>query len=252
MKSTGASYDHTRSFRRLDEILDSPEDEILDSPEVDYQERDDLPSRDDLTYTNGFYVRTAALFVDIRNSSALPDRYNSFPKLAKLYRAFISEVTAVLDGTPECEEVNIVGDGVWGVFDARWKSQVDSVLDAAARVSSLLDVLNDKLIARGHDRLYVGIGLDWRALMLKSGSYGSGISEVVYMGNVVNQAAKLCSYGEADLGYGLRRARVVAGSGFVSNLDSDTYRDFFTYDANVGAYAANIEWKPMKEWRDKN
>ncbi len=242
MKSSGSSYDYIRSFARLDELLDS-----VDS---NYQEREDLPSRDDLTFTNGFYIRTAALFADIRKSSELPAKY-SVPKLAKLYRAFISEVVAVLDGNENCEEVNIVGDGVWGVFDSRHKTQVDSVLDAAAQVSSLVDVLNDKLASRGYERLYVGIGIDWgRALMIKSGSYGSGINEVVYMGNVVNSAAKLSSFGESEVGYG-RYPRVMAGSGFVSNLQSDTYRGFFTLDGRVNCYTASIIWKPIQAWREK-
>jgi class 3 adenylate cyclase len=237
MRSTGSSYNYLRSFERLDEILDATD--------AGYVESDGLPSRDTLTFSNGFYVKAAALFVDIRKSTELASRY-SLPGLAKLYRAFISETVAVLDGNPHCDEVNIVGDGVWGIFEARWKTQVDSVVDAAAQVSSLLDVFNEKLTSRGYDRLYVGIGLQWgRALMLKSGFYGSSINDVVYMGNVVNSAAKLCSYGEADVGYGLRNPRVIAGSDFVANIESDLYRSFFSYNPSLGAYTASIHDKGM-------
>jgi class 3 adenylate cyclase len=241
MKSTGSSYDYVRSFERLTEILDSSE--------TGYREREDLPSRDELTFANGFYVRTVALFVDIRKSSLLTSRYG-FPKLAKLYRAFISEVVAVLDGHADCEEINIVGDGVWGVFDARHKSQVDDALDAAAQISTLIEALNDRLISRGYERLYVGIGLEWgRALMVKSGYFGSGINEVVYMGDVVNAAAKLCSHGDEELILGVRRPRVMAGSGFVSNLERDRYRDFFTYNASLGCYEAGVNFGDMEAWR---
>lgn len=44
--------------------------------------------------------------------------------------------------------------------------------------------------------LRVGIGLaDGRALMIKAGFSGSGIHDVVYMGQVVNPAAKLAALG---------------------------------------------------------
>jgi class 3 adenylate cyclase len=227
-------------------------DELLDTTDTRYTQRQDLPSRDELTFSNGFYVRTTALFVDIRNSSGLPAKY-SIPKLAKLYRAFISEVVAILDGNEYCEEINIVGDGVWGVFDAREKPQVDSALDAASEISSLIDVLNDKLMRRGYERIFAGIGLEWgRALMIKSGFYGSGINEVVYMGKVVNDAAKLSSLGEAETGILTRNPRVMAGNDFVGNLESDTYGSFFSFDARLGCYTASIHSKPMNAWRNSH
>ncbi len=51
-----------------------------------YEEVKELPDRERLTYSNGFYAYCSALFVDIRDSSKLPDLYKR-PALAKLYRA---------------------------------------------------------------------------------------------------------------------------------------------------------------------
>src|SRR5580698_2567637 len=103
MKSTGANYDFETSFGRMKTILDGSDSS--------YEERTSLPSRDDLTFSNGFYAYCSAVFIDIRKSSTLPSKYKR-PRLAKLYRAFISEMTAVMDGSSKCREVNIVGDGV--------------------------------------------------------------------------------------------------------------------------------------------
>ncbi|GAA4718133.1 adenylate/guanylate cyclase domain-containing protein [Nocardioides conyzicola] len=243
MKSSGTSFTYTASFKRIDEVLAAPDE--------NFPQRDDLPSRDDLTFSNGYFVRVAALFVDIRNSSNLPGKYSE-PALAKLYRAFISEVVAVLDGSPDCDEINIVGDGVWGVFDARLKEQVDRVVEAAGRVSSLLDGLNARLLYRGYEALRVGIGLDWgRALMIKTGFYGSGVNDIVYVGNVVNSAAKLCSLGEQKHGSGYR-PRVMAGREFVNNLLPTGYAGFFTYDASIGCYTASIQNKAMTSWLADN
>jgi len=243
VKSSGTGYNHQASFKRIDSILAAPDG--------NFPQRDDLPPRDDLTFDNGFFVRVAAMFVDIRKSSDLPAKYTE-PALAKLYRAFISEVVAVLDGSSDCDEINIVGDGVWGVFHARLKSQVDRVVESAAKVSTLIDGLNARLEHNGYERLRVGIGLDWgRALMIKTGFYGSGVNDVVYLGNVVNRAAKLCSFGEQKLGYAYR-PRIMAGREIVSNLESTKYAAFFSCDASIGCYTASLQNTTMTDWLTQN
>ncbi len=104
MDSNYKAYDHVASAARIDAILAQPQGS--------YEERDSLPDRSALTYTNGFYANCTALFVDLRESSSLPGIYNR-PRLAKLYRAFISEMVAILNSDSGAREINIVGDCVW-------------------------------------------------------------------------------------------------------------------------------------------
>ena len=78
MDSNFKTYNYVSSFGRLDDILTQSQS--------NYEEVKELPDRDRLTYTNGFYAYCSALFVDIRESSKLPDLYRR-PALAKLYRA---------------------------------------------------------------------------------------------------------------------------------------------------------------------
>ncbi len=87
MDSNYKSYNHVASASRIDGILAQPQG--------NFEEVQKLPDRDDLTYTNGFYAYCAALFIDLRDSSTLPDHYNR-PALARLYRAYISELVANL------------------------------------------------------------------------------------------------------------------------------------------------------------
>ncbi len=138
MKSTGTNYNHLSSIARMDSILGSSDNKFI--------ELNSLPSRDHLTFDNGFYSNCTAVFVDIRKSSDLPAKYRR-PALAKLYRTFISEVVAVLDGNSDCDEVNIVGDGVWAVIDTPYKNQVSNVVDTLGQLSSVIDILNHKLSA---------------------------------------------------------------------------------------------------------
>ena len=92
MDSNHKDYNHISSFARIDDILALSQS--------NYEEVKELPDRDRLTYTNGFYAYCSALFADIRDSSTLPDLYKR-PALAKLYRAYISELVAIMNGNEQ-------------------------------------------------------------------------------------------------------------------------------------------------------
>lgn len=183
MDGNYSNYSYISSARRLDDILNQPRGQ--------FEETDSLPDRNKLTFTNGFYGRCSAIFVDIRDSSGLTAKHQR-PALAKIYRSFVSEMVAVLNGTPQVREVSIVGDCVWAVYNTPYKSDIDDVFTRAYVANTLKKLLNVKLEANGLGSLKFGIGVDWgRALMIKAGHSGSGVNDVVYMGDVVNRAAHL-------------------------------------------------------------
>lgn len=191
METKYKTYDYKDSFNRINEILNESDSAF---PEVD-----EIPSRDRLTYKNGFYVNCSALFVDIRGSSELPQKHKR-PTLAKIYRSYISEVVAILNGNSDCSEIRIDGDSVSAIYNTPNKYQIDVLFSDAAQVASLIDVLNCKFKKKGITEIEVGIGIDYgRALMIKSGYNGSGLNEIVWMGDVVNSASNLC--GNANKGW---------------------------------------------------
>lgn len=236
-------YNHLDSFARLDEIL-APGNSA-------FEEADSLPSRDRLTYTNGFYGYCSALFVDVRDSSKLPDTYQR-KVLARIYRAFISEAVAILNSDPSVREVNIVGDCVWAVFNTPSKTDIDDVFSIAARVNMLENVLAFKMKKAGMATpIYFGVGLSYgRALMVKAGYKGSTINDVVYMGDVVNQAAHLAARGgKSTNSWGGRTPRIHMDGVFHQNLNEHnrglTSR-VQTYPTDVySSDAVNVE---MRDW----
>lgn len=240
MDSNYKPYDYTTSFGRIDGILAQSQS--------NYEEVKELPDRDRLTYTNGFYAYCSALFVDIRDSSTLPDTYRR-PALAKLYRAYISELVAIMNGNDRAREINIVGDCVWSVFNTPYTRDIDSVFSTAATVNSLIKILNFKLAKAGYSApIKVGIGMDYgRALMIKAGYTGSGIADVVYMGDVVNRAAKLAAAGSN----GLLVPPLMIGDVFASNLNEDN-TSLITHDYARGCYTANVVNTAMEEWYNDN
>ena len=240
MKSKYQEYDFEKSRSRIDDIL-STEDKS-------FEEVDSIPSRDKLTFTNGFYInKTSALFVDIVDSSKLPSKYRR-PILARIYRSFLSEAVAVINGNDNCAEVNINGDCVWGVFDAQYQYQINSVFDTAAKVSSIIDTLNCMYKRKGIDPISVGIGLAYgRALMIKAGYSGSGLNEVVWMGDVVNEASNLCSYGNQSW----NDKEMMVSSVFRNNLD-DHNKGLLERNSTRGCYHGNVINKAMDDWLKEN
>ena len=191
MESKFKAYNHEDSAERIDDILTTSD--------AAFEERDSIPSRSDLTFNNGFYVYCSALFVDLRGSSEMPKRYQR-PSLTRIYRSYISEMVAVMNGSPFCSEITIVGDSVWGVFDTPTKASIDQVFSTAAMLRTLVKILNCRYKKKkGYAPIAAGIGMDYgRALMIKAGYKGSAINDVVWMGEVVNSASKLCAKGSKD------------------------------------------------------
>ena len=238
MKATNKQYDFNSSLSRIDEILDASNDS--------FKESDSIVNRENLTYKNGFYVYCTALFVDIRDSSNMTDAHKR-PVLAKIYRSFISEMVALMNGHDTCREVNINGDCVWCVCETKYKTDIDGVFSLAAKACSLVDILNYKLKKKNYQTYQVGVGIDYgRALMIKAGNDGSAINDVVWMGDVVNQACHLCN--EANSGFFDKRV-------FLSNIIYDNLNDnnkaLCSKDGGRDIYQADVVNINMSEWLKK-
>ena len=160
---------------------------------VDAETVENVPAEKDFTYDNGYYVDCCAVFVDIRKSSQLT--YEDTKKnVSKIYRSFVSEITAVMQSVKQCKHINIVGDCVSGIFDtANQREDLKEIFLMVAKINSIIKVLNGKLAKRDLPEIAVGIGVDYgRTLVVKAGYQGSGLDELVWMGKVVNNAAHLC------------------------------------------------------------
>ncbi|AKB85983.1 adenylate/guanylate cyclase domain-containing protein [Methanococcoides methylutens] len=235
MKSNHINYDYLKSFDRIDKIIDGSDNS--------FEEVDSIPLRDKLSYNNGFYVNCSAIFVDIRKSSQLTNVHLR-PKLAKLYRVFISEVVATMNGNALCAEINIIGDCVSGIFNTPYRQNIDGVLSTAAQIASLIDVINCKFSKKGIEQIEVGIGISYgRALMIKAGYNGSGINDIVWVGDVVNESSKLCDASDDN--------QIVVSKTFYDNLN-DENQELFKYDYFEKVYYNKIHDVDMNNWYKEN
>lgn len=234
------NYDIDKSSSRLDDIINAND--------INYCDKNYLPSRDKLTFTNGFYVNVTSLFIDIIDSSSLTDSHKR-PVLAKIYRSFLSETTAVINSYDICKEISINGDCVWGVFDTIHTSDIDQVISLAAQLLSLIRIMNYKLKKKGYEAISVGIGIDYgRALMVKAGYNGSGLNDVIWMGDVVNQACHLAN----KAGRNHQKSTLITPT-IYTNIN-DNNKKFFTpcYIDNELMYQGNIVNVNMEKWYKDN
>jgi class 3 adenylate cyclase len=224
--------------------------EILEAPAGAYEELDYIPDRARLTYTNGFYVNCTAVFVDIRGSSNLTSMHTT-PVLGKIYRAYISECIALLNTYRQCKEIFIAGDCVSGIFNTPSKADILEALVAAASLNSLINHLNWRFEMRGYTTIKCGIGMSYgRALMLKSGYTGSGLNDVVWMGNVVNDASNLCHQGNKNGQLPVQVATVVYQNldAYPKSLLSPVYESFLPI--RITHYQGDVIHKGMQDWLD--
>lgn len=240
MKSSGGMWNVVGSVARIDEILGASD--------AAYVEVNKIPDRDSLTFTNGYYANCSAVFVDMRGSSKLAEKHRR-PTLAKLYRAYISELVALFNADPLCKEVNIYGDAVWAVFDSPYKANIDDVFSRAVMARSLIDVLNCRLARYSIDAIAAGVGMSYgRALMTKAGHKGSTINDVVWMGDVVNEAAHLAR----DARRGWAGPPMLMSEVFFSNLNEHNSSLCQRWSGRWGVYQSSAVNTSINEWLTAN
>lgn len=234
METKYANFDFEKSLSRIDEILNASSDE--------YKETDAIPARTNLTFTNGYYVNCTVLFIDICGSSNMTEEQKR-PVLAKIYRSFISEMVALLNGNNNCKEVNIHGDCVWGVFNICYKQDIDEVVALSAKVNSLVLAINKKLAKKKYLTYQIGVGIDYgRALMIKAGYKESTINDVVWMGDVVNHACHLASFGNQSF-----YDETIMISDIIYENISDDLKKYFSYNSTHQCYHGSIINKEMEK-----
>jgi class 3 adenylate cyclase len=190
MRATNSKYEVTKSDDRIQEILNDS---------ANFDKVNEVPSEHRLTYSNGFYVNCTAVFIDIRGSSSLP-QIQKKPVLGKIYRSYISECVAVLNGDSNCREIFINGDCVNGIMNTPRKSDIDTAFSTSAKLNSLIKILNWRYEKKGYTAIECGVGIAYgRALMMQAGYKGSGINDVIWMGDVVNDSSNLCHQGNKVL-----------------------------------------------------
>ncbi len=182
------------------ELLSAAIDRIIESEVSAKSLSSHIPLVDDLPDGNAVIKgKVSVLFVDIRHSTSLPDKFNA-EQLVKIYRSYIRTVVQAIrysDGYVR----DFMGDGVLAVFvdDANGNKAEDRAVHAARYITTTIDkFLNPKLDKKFKYRISCGIGIHTGDVSIsKVGMKGREQDEtaeneygVAWIGNSTNLACK--------------------------------------------------------------
>ena len=114
----------------------------------------------------------------------------------------------------------------------------------------MVKILNYKLKKKKYETISVGIGIDdGRALMVKAGYSGSGINDVVWMGDVVNTACHLAN----KAGRGKRKSVILTKQIYENITNEECLSLLSSYsDDGVTMYEGNLFSKEIDDWYEDN
>lgn len=239
-------YNYKEGKKRVESILDG---------DFEVKESYRVPTGDSFTFDNAYHSWITAIFVDIRDSTALMSREDQ-QYVAKVIRSFTSEIIEILRGDDRERELGIRGDCVYAIYSTPSKEDIARVLDKAAWVNTYIDMLNKILVSHGYARIHAGIGVaTGHDHVIKAGRKDVGINSLVWMGDAVSKASKLSSFGDKN-GY----SRIFVSSVAYSNA-IDIYKEempdknpeSWFHDANSkmwGAKYCGIVMSEMSKWID--
>lgn len=175
-------YDYKKSRDTIQEILSS---------QTKIVNKEVIPSSDsEFTYSNGIKAWVGALFVDIVGSSEMCKTANE--DTARVFRAFCSEIIAILKDDPNYREIGIRGDCVYCIYTAPYQKDLVAIFRHAYRINSFMKMFNKLLEKNCYSKIRAGIGLGCdEELIIKAGQSGSGINDKIWIGKAVVDACHL-------------------------------------------------------------
>ena len=160
--------------------------------ETPIEEKETIPSDQEFTYENGITCWVSAIFVDMKNSSELFKSKDE--KLARLLRAFTSEIITIFQNFSKYSQIGIRGDCVYAIYSTPKKNDLNEIFDIAAYVNTFIKMFNKLLAENKYSTIGVGIGLGCdKELIIKAGRSGTGINDKIWIGKAVVDAANLSS-----------------------------------------------------------
>lgn len=122
-----ANIDYEESRKRIEEILNSK----TQIEEVDSISNDE----DGFTYENGVRTWVGAMFIDIRNSTDY-FKENDAEKVARIMRAFTSEIIGILKQNEKYVQIGIRGDCVYAIYSTPKKDDLNNILSDACFINT--------------------------------------------------------------------------------------------------------------------
>lgn len=132
--------------------------------------------------------------------------------------------------------------------------EVNHPFSAAYIINGIIQVLNKKLKAKGYNTVKIGIGIaKGDAFMVQAGYKGSGLDDVIWMGNVVNYACHLCGSANKNGNSIINISEEVYDDleGKIG-YNSVPYQSMMQRPDGENYYTGNVIQRSIEEWLENN
>ena len=185
-----SNFNYEESRKRIEEILNSK----TQIEEVDSISNDE----DGFTYENGVRTWVGAMLVDVRNSTDY-FKENDAEKVARIMRAFTSEVIERLRQNKKYVQIGIRGDCVYAIYSTPKQNNLNDILSDACFINTFQKMFQKILERKDWPTFKIGIGLGAsKDLVIKAGRKRTGINDNICIGNAVIDASKLSNEGNTS------------------------------------------------------
>lgn len=182
--------EYEESKKRVEEILNSK----TKIEEVNSISNDE----DGFTYENGVRTWVGAMFIDIRNSTDY-FKNNDQEIVARIMRAFTSEIIGILSKNSNYVQIGIRGDCVYAIYSTPKQIDLINIMSDACYVNTFQKLFQKILKKKKWPTFKIGIGLGAsKDLIIKAGKKGTGIRDNIWIGNAVIDASKLSNEGNTN------------------------------------------------------
>ncbi len=238
------TYDYKNGKKSVEEILENMTK--IDNKNVPKDETD-------FTYGNGIRSYISSIFIDIIGSTSLIKNNNELV-VAKVLRAFTSEVISILNMPNSMREIGVRGDCVYGIYSTPYKTDIYELFDIVCYLNDLIKMLNKIFKRYGYPMISVGIGLaSGYDLIVKAGKKGTGINDKIWIGNAVVDACNLANTtgrnNKNKIGI-----NPLAYDNFIELLENSNpgknVKNWFNYNGFDHAYYCNTIMVDFDKWID--
>lgn len=242
-------YDYEQGEKKISGILNS---------KTKIEETETIPkSYEEFTYENGIRSWVGALFVDVRDSSDY-FKNNNADKVARVIRAFTGEIITILSNNEYYRQIGIRGDCVYAIYTASKKEKLYTIVQNATMINTFQKMFNKLLEKNGFETFSIGIGLGCgKDLIVKAGKEGSGINDLIWIGDAVVNASNLSSIGSKN---GFKS--IVMDSFFYSRVKNlkankkktygDLFKEKYSAELKMKVYHGNVVNTDFGNWIEEH
>lgn len=171
------------------------------------------------------------------------------PILAKQYKCLISEFSAVINENPNVVEISFLRLNVMAsLITISEPGKLNSVIDIAAKLTSLLAILNRKFSSQGLKTIDMGIGVDYSTIRITNQAFSANIeSEYLWSGEAVDMSHTLSQKAKTGL---MSNSLMITKSAY--ECLSDKYKSFFSFDNVNGCFSSSLINKQLENWARTN